>query len=146
MPCFEHCEVCLDQTGCKRCFKGFHLADNSCKKHGCGKGNTFCHGTLAHQWQNIQFASRLAYTSQRARCHPFPIQNPFFFFKQLQVLLKEYAFLKMMVVFFFNLARPIMVIDHYFSAPRVGNMGHTERQCFFTGNYCALFASRTTGP
>uniref|UniRef100_A0A6J0TBE0 Proprotein convertase subtilisin/kexin type 5 isoform X2 n=1 Tax=Pogona vitticeps TaxID=103695 RepID=A0A6J0TBE0_9SAUR len=37
-PCFEHCEVCLDQTKCERCFEGYYLAGNICKKHECKKG------------------------------------------------------------------------------------------------------------
>ncbi|KAJ7335557.1 hypothetical protein JRQ81_013498, partial [Phrynocephalus forsythii] len=37
-PCMKHCEVCLDQTKCERCFEGYNLADNICKKHECGKG------------------------------------------------------------------------------------------------------------
>uniref|UniRef100_A0A670J3U8 SPC3 n=1 Tax=Podarcis muralis TaxID=64176 RepID=A0A670J3U8_PODMU len=39
-PCFEHCEVCPDQTMCERCFDGYYLADNSCQKHKCRKGKT----------------------------------------------------------------------------------------------------------
>ncbi|XP_077200877.1 proprotein convertase subtilisin/kexin type 5 isoform X2 [Paroedura picta] len=37
-PCFENCEMCLHQTECKRCFEGYYLADNSCQKHVCRKG------------------------------------------------------------------------------------------------------------
>ncbi|CAI5786880.1 convertase subtilisin kexin type 5 isoform X2 [Podarcis lilfordi] len=38
LPCFEHCEVCPDQTMCERCFDGYYLAENSCQKHKCRKG------------------------------------------------------------------------------------------------------------
>ncbi|XP_060618166.2 proprotein convertase subtilisin/kexin type 5 isoform X2 [Anolis sagrei] len=38
IPCFEHCEVCLDQTECERCFEGYYLLDNTCQKDNCSKG------------------------------------------------------------------------------------------------------------
>uniref|UniRef100_A0A670J3W3 SPC3 n=1 Tax=Podarcis muralis TaxID=64176 RepID=A0A670J3W3_PODMU len=47
-PCFEHCEVCPDQTMCERCFDGYYLADNSCQKHKCRKGKTSDNSTLTH--------------------------------------------------------------------------------------------------
>ncbi|XP_019410471.1 PREDICTED: proprotein convertase subtilisin/kexin type 5 isoform X4 [Crocodylus porosus] len=38
IPCSEQCEVCLDSTHCKRCFKGYYLDKNKCQKHECREG------------------------------------------------------------------------------------------------------------
>ncbi|NXE56364.1 PCSK5 convertase, partial [Casuarius casuarius] len=38
MPCAAHCEVCLDTGHCKRCFRGYYLAQNICQKHSCTEG------------------------------------------------------------------------------------------------------------
>ncbi|XP_057288919.1 proprotein convertase subtilisin/kexin type 5 isoform X1 [Pezoporus wallicus] len=38
MACFSHCEVCLNSSHCKRCFRGYYLTQNICQKHRCREG------------------------------------------------------------------------------------------------------------
>ncbi|XP_050185248.1 proprotein convertase subtilisin/kexin type 5 isoform X1 [Myiozetetes cayanensis] len=38
MPCSGHCEVCLNSSHCKRCFRGYYLTQNMCQKHSCREG------------------------------------------------------------------------------------------------------------
>ncbi|XP_005061308.2 PREDICTED: proprotein convertase subtilisin/kexin type 5 isoform X3 [Ficedula albicollis] len=38
VPCPGHCEVCLNSSHCKRCFRGYYLAQNVCQKHSCREG------------------------------------------------------------------------------------------------------------
>ncbi|XP_051499578.1 proprotein convertase subtilisin/kexin type 5 isoform X2 [Apus apus] len=38
VPCSAHCEVCLDSSHCKRCFRGFYLTQNICQKHSYKEG------------------------------------------------------------------------------------------------------------
>ncbi|XP_021397203.2 proprotein convertase subtilisin/kexin type 5 isoform X2 [Lonchura striata] len=38
VPCPGHCEVCLNSSHCKRCFRGYYLTQNMCQKHSCREG------------------------------------------------------------------------------------------------------------
>ncbi|TRZ25690.1 hypothetical protein HGM15179_001409 [Zosterops borbonicus] len=38
VPCPDHCEVCLNSSHCKRCFRGYYLTQNVCQKHSCREG------------------------------------------------------------------------------------------------------------
>ncbi|KFP66141.1 Proprotein convertase subtilisin/kexin type 5, partial [Cariama cristata] len=38
MACLGHCEVCLNSSHCKRCFRGYYLTQNMCQKHSCREG------------------------------------------------------------------------------------------------------------
>uniref|UniRef100_A0A8C3JAN1 Proprotein convertase subtilisin/kexin type 5 n=1 Tax=Calidris pygmaea TaxID=425635 RepID=A0A8C3JAN1_9CHAR len=38
VACSGHCEVCLDSSHCKRCFRGYYLTQNICQKHSCRQG------------------------------------------------------------------------------------------------------------
>lgn len=38
VPCPGHCEVCLNSSHCKRCFRGYYLTQNVCEKHSCREG------------------------------------------------------------------------------------------------------------
>ncbi|NXV23312.1 PCSK5 convertase, partial [Cepphus grylle] len=38
VACSGHCEVCLNTSHCKRCFRGYYLTQNICQKHSCREG------------------------------------------------------------------------------------------------------------
>lgn len=38
VPCPSQCEVCLNSSHCKRCFRGYYLTQNMCQKHSCREG------------------------------------------------------------------------------------------------------------
>ncbi|XP_075595358.1 proprotein convertase subtilisin/kexin type 5 isoform X2 [Balearica regulorum gibbericeps] len=38
VACSGHCEVCLNSSHCKRCFRGYYLTQNICQKHSCREG------------------------------------------------------------------------------------------------------------
>ncbi|KFV18851.1 Proprotein convertase subtilisin/kexin type 5, partial [Tauraco erythrolophus] len=38
VACSGHCEVCLNSSHCKRCFRGYYLSQNACEKHSCRDG------------------------------------------------------------------------------------------------------------
>ncbi|XP_050768974.1 proprotein convertase subtilisin/kexin type 5 isoform X1 [Gymnogyps californianus] len=38
VACSGHCEVCLNSSHCKRCFRGYYVAQNICRKHSCREG------------------------------------------------------------------------------------------------------------
>ncbi|XP_068278360.1 proprotein convertase subtilisin/kexin type 5 isoform X1 [Nyctibius grandis] len=38
VACSGHCEVCLNSSHCKRCFRGYYLTQNMCQKHSCREG------------------------------------------------------------------------------------------------------------
>ncbi|NWR75520.1 PCSK5 convertase, partial [Centropus unirufus] len=38
VACSSHCEVCLNSSHCKRCFRGYYLTQNTCQKLNCREG------------------------------------------------------------------------------------------------------------
>ncbi|XP_074022904.1 proprotein convertase subtilisin/kexin type 5 isoform X1 [Numenius arquata] len=38
VTCSSNCEVCLNSSHCKRCFRGYYLTQNICQKHSCREG------------------------------------------------------------------------------------------------------------
>lgn len=56
VPCPSHCEVCLNSSHCKRCFRGYYLTQNVCQKHNCREGK---HPSVGDNKYSIQFVTEI---------------------------------------------------------------------------------------